>query len=266
MSIASEITRLQGVKSDILQAISDKGVVVPAGSALDDCPDLIASIPTGGGNIPDGYKLTMYTELAYNSGATIIMYPKYYGQDDITPYRYDSLEYQVYLKQNVSNPSVALGFSAYPGSGGQFKYLRLSANITPGSESIQCEFRMRNYFDNTLTLSGTAEGFVVAKMSYDGTDAHYALNDITDSKTDTANNNAIPDGPWQLFNVGADEFAGTKIFRMRSKIYNSDKYRFDYVPARRISDNRAGFINLVTGNFVWSKDTPTNLVAGPDIT
>lgn len=49
MSIASEIARLQGVKSNILQAISDKGVDVPAGSALDDCPDLIASISGGGG-------------------------------------------------------------------------------------------------------------------------------------------------------------------------------------------------------------------------
>ena len=50
MSIASEITRLQGVKADILQSISDKGVVVPAGSALDDCPGLIASISGGGGD------------------------------------------------------------------------------------------------------------------------------------------------------------------------------------------------------------------------
>lgn len=48
MSIASEIARLQGVKSDILQAISDKGVSVPVGSALDDCPGLIASISGGG--------------------------------------------------------------------------------------------------------------------------------------------------------------------------------------------------------------------------
>ena len=48
MSIASEITRLQGVKSDILRAISDKGVEVPSGSMLDDCPDLIASISGGG--------------------------------------------------------------------------------------------------------------------------------------------------------------------------------------------------------------------------
>ena len=50
MSIASEITRLQGVKSDILQAISGKGVTVPSGSALDDCPGLITDIPTGGGD------------------------------------------------------------------------------------------------------------------------------------------------------------------------------------------------------------------------
>ena len=49
MSIASEITRLQGVKSDILTAIADKGVTVPTGSMLDDCPDLIASISGGGG-------------------------------------------------------------------------------------------------------------------------------------------------------------------------------------------------------------------------
>jgi uncharacterized protein (TIGR02145 family) len=52
MSIASEISRLQGVKSDILTAIADKGVTVPTGSALDDCPDLIASISGGGGGVP----------------------------------------------------------------------------------------------------------------------------------------------------------------------------------------------------------------------
>lgn len=48
MSIASEITRLQGVKADILQAISDKGVEVPQASALGDCAGLIQSIATGG--------------------------------------------------------------------------------------------------------------------------------------------------------------------------------------------------------------------------
>ena len=49
MSIASEITRLQGVKSNILDAIAAKGVSVPSGAKLADCPELIASISGGGG-------------------------------------------------------------------------------------------------------------------------------------------------------------------------------------------------------------------------
>ena len=52
MSIESQITRLQGVKSDILRAIADKGVEVPSGSKLDKCPGLIASISGGGGGVP----------------------------------------------------------------------------------------------------------------------------------------------------------------------------------------------------------------------
>lgn len=54
MSIASEITRLQGVKSNILQAIADKGVEVPSGSMLADCPGLISSI-SGGGEVGTPY-------------------------------------------------------------------------------------------------------------------------------------------------------------------------------------------------------------------
>lgn len=49
MSIASEITRLYGVRSDIFTAITNKGVTVPSGSQLDDVPDMIDSISAGGG-------------------------------------------------------------------------------------------------------------------------------------------------------------------------------------------------------------------------
>jgi len=49
MSIESEITRLYGVRNNILQAIANKGVDVPSGSKLADCPELIASITSGGG-------------------------------------------------------------------------------------------------------------------------------------------------------------------------------------------------------------------------
>lgn len=48
MSIASEITRLQCVKADILQAIAAKGVSVPGVAKLADCPELISSISGGG--------------------------------------------------------------------------------------------------------------------------------------------------------------------------------------------------------------------------
>ena len=50
MSIASEIQRLYGVRADIFDAITNKGVTVPAGSKLADCPDLIAAISGGGGD------------------------------------------------------------------------------------------------------------------------------------------------------------------------------------------------------------------------
>ena len=51
MSIAQQITRLQGVKSDILSAIAAKGVTVPVDSVLGDCPSLIAAITGGGGAV-----------------------------------------------------------------------------------------------------------------------------------------------------------------------------------------------------------------------
>lgn len=49
MSIASEIQRLQGVKTNIFDAIEEKGVTVPSGAKLADCPGLIAAISGGGG-------------------------------------------------------------------------------------------------------------------------------------------------------------------------------------------------------------------------
>ena len=87
MSIASEITRLQGVKSYILQAISDKGVVVPVGSALDDCPGLIASISGGGGGGVPYLKNIMPT-----TGVKVVDENGYIGGDFLGVY-YPSTNY-----------------------------------------------------------------------------------------------------------------------------------------------------------------------------
>lgn len=49
MSIASEITRLYGVRSDIFTSLTAKGVSVPASAVLDDVSDMIDTISVGGG-------------------------------------------------------------------------------------------------------------------------------------------------------------------------------------------------------------------------
>ena len=47
MSIQSEITRIAGAKSDIADAIEEKGVTVPSGSTIDDMAELILQISSG---------------------------------------------------------------------------------------------------------------------------------------------------------------------------------------------------------------------------
>lgn len=49
MSIATEISRLQGAKADIKTAIEGKGVSVPSSALLDTYPDYIDAIQQGGG-------------------------------------------------------------------------------------------------------------------------------------------------------------------------------------------------------------------------
>ena len=88
MSIASEITRLQGVKTNILQAISDKGVVVPSGSKLDDCPDLIASISGGGG----GGGVPYLKNIMPTTGVKVVDENGYIGGDFLGVY-YPSTNY-----------------------------------------------------------------------------------------------------------------------------------------------------------------------------
>lgn len=62
-TVAEEITRISGCREDIKTAIAAKGVTVPTGAKLADCPALIASITGGGGGevtsfISDSYTAT----------------------------------------------------------------------------------------------------------------------------------------------------------------------------------------------------------------
>lgn len=53
MSIATELTRIQGAKANLKTAIENKGVTVSSSALIDEYPALVDSIPTGGG----GYEI-----------------------------------------------------------------------------------------------------------------------------------------------------------------------------------------------------------------
>lgn len=64
MSIASEITRLQNDRDDIFDALTAKGVTVPANTSFDDVATLIASI-SGNSNLL--YHETFIPTVVYNA-------------------------------------------------------------------------------------------------------------------------------------------------------------------------------------------------------
>lgn len=76
MSISSEIERIQTAKSAIITSIENKGVTVPTGATIDELPELIDSIPSGGGGggyLPSGYKKILYIETDGTSYSTNVL-------------------------------------------------------------------------------------------------------------------------------------------------------------------------------------------------
>jgi len=63
MSISSEIERIQTAKSAIITSIENKGVTVPTGAMIDELPELIDSIPSGGGGGDSFFKKSKYAFL-----------------------------------------------------------------------------------------------------------------------------------------------------------------------------------------------------------
>lgn len=68
MTVASEITRIYGVRSNIFDAITAKGVTVPEGSKLADCPTLIGQITGGDEPVPEMPAMTL--RLLFPDGVT----------------------------------------------------------------------------------------------------------------------------------------------------------------------------------------------------
>lgn len=222
MSIASEITRLQGVKSDILQAISDKGVTVPAGSALDDCPALIASIPTGGGEPepPTGY---IFRTALWASSGTDVNYNYINTNEDTTI----TLEFQA----KASNSSIS-GVLAGLGSNSVFDF----------------EFNSGSTGKATITNQNNAS------ITLDT----FSLNNLRKLKATLKNNEfSLTDGisnfsanniPYTPAALSRFWISGSSFYIYKLTLENGDKKSI-LQPAQRVSDNAFGFYDMIQNVF-----------------
>lgn len=127
MSIASEITRLSGVRSDIFTSITNKGVTVPQTATFSSCPGLIDSIVTGGGS-NKCYNLT-----AEGSGSclgTVTVTAAQVG----TPLTYDTGNLSLTASAWISIATI--GTSRYVYNGYLFPWSAISPLTSTGSFSL----------------------------------------------------------------------------------------------------------------------------------
>ena len=154
MSVASEITRLQGAKADIKTAIEAKGVTVPSNALLDSYDAYIAQI-SGGGTTGLEYETGTYTPTTDIARPTISFSKthtnppalvSFYDVGDNAPATYSNI-YMNYIDPYRlfgsgypynTNPSIryATVLYGYRGSGSSLSsgvtHCTYNSDITPG--------------------------------------------------------------------------------------------------------------------------------------
>ena len=272
MSIASEITRLQGVKTNILQAISDKGVEVPSGSMLADCPNLIASISGGGGEGGTPY----LKNIMPTTGVKVVDKNGYIGGDFLGAY-YPSTNY-------YNNFAVVIPGADYSASGlgtvtfvdntttiGGRVYRTVTINgVTWLAENLDYKFsgcRIGGsgtpstpnawYYNNDEGTYGI-DGARKCGLLYNW----YAVKLLNDNRSELIPGWHVPkDNEWNaLANaVGGTSNAGTKLKATNVSWSTSwggtDDYGFGVLPAGRYNDS---FKYVGSKGYFWSMTASGN--------
>lgn len=243
MSIASEIARLQGVKADILAAIAAKGVTVPSGSALDDCPALIAGIPTGI-TPPTGFKL--YSRLLFDSGYGF-QGTGTNGLNSIIIDSDDSLELNIDFDPSLADKNAYCFLFNFQASDGWSSWRRVGFIAREGYYQF-C-------YDTTTFGS---------QLSY--------LNKITPlSILDTATNTNVNNN---IYSHAQESRPHYSCIQLSSYTGENSFYSFivrdstetnikaQYVPALRLSDNTKGIVDIKSGSFVAVNNSSHSYLMG----
>lgn len=270
MSIESEITRLQSVKSNILHAIADKGVEVPSGSKLADCPDLISAITSGGGG---GGGNPYLKNIMPTTGVKVVDENGYIGGDFLGAY-YPNVNY-------YNNFAVVVPSANYSGSGfGTVTFVdptatiggRVYRTVTIGGKTWLAENLDYKFSGCGIGGGGTPStpnawyyNNDEATYGIDGTRKcgllynWYAVKLLNDNRSELIPGWHVPTtSEWDaLANaVGGKSVAGTRLKAANVSWATSwggtDDYGFGVLPAGyRSSDN---FSSVGTNAFFWLPD------------
>ena len=242
MSIASEITRLQGVKADILSAIAGKGVTVPAGSALGDCPDLIASIAGGSVDLSD-FEIKSKMELDssyYNSwqkdnyaidlGTTFSnkdyficeMVLRYYGVQNV-------------FYSGVSSYNKEIDFCAYKAASGD-------ENFSP-----KCYFNNRGVEINGNNIGVDVICSQSLTTNYQQRGNGWSIQSINIPEYDENTFDKIV--LWGTSYSGGNLSVQRCMFCKLTITSRDYKNRVILVPAIKISTNESGVLDMISGRF-----------------
>lgn len=258
MSIASEITRLQGVKSDILQAISDKGVVVPAGSALDDCPGLIASISGGGGDVPEGYERLLYIyingtgnpQINSNSWVYTFKMPSFTFGDEI-----DVLA-EIKVDTSIDGDNELHLISRNQDGADRSFIFRQMKNIY--SLSYQFDIRLMgpyNGLDTTYTSSDPNNSNGFYRILSGATENGLFVDLNGERRTGSGDKNIYAD--LAIFDqTNYTVYNGTKLFYIKI----GDK--INLVPCKRINDGQIGMFCTINEKFIYPNFSRTSWSGG----
>ena len=209
MSIASEITRLQGAKADLATAIEGKGVTVPSATKLDGYADLVDAISQGGGGGTMQSKSVSYTPSTSAQSQAVTADAGYDGLSSVAvsvaamPSGTEGTP--TATKGTVSNHSIAVTPSVTNSAGYIEGGTKTGEAVTVSASDVTSGYQIKTAngtYDVTNlaslivavpnTYTASDEGKVVSNGALVAQTAHADVTPTTSDQTiDTTTNNSI---------------------------------------------------------------------------